>query len=117
MESLPEKTLCYRYARYVLIAMGLGILCLLGVVLKWEIPRDLLTWLRPHQREQLRYVLRFAGVALLIVGLHIWLLRLRCPTCGRGFAMPWWRRDEMHFCSRCGSRISFADEAEESDGK
>ena len=38
-----------------------------------------------------------------------WVRNLRCPYCGRGYAMPWWRKGEKHFCDRCGREIVFDD--------
>lgn len=110
MGPLENKTLCRRYARYVIVSMVLGMLC---IVMKWELPRGLVPWLRPHQWDRLEDVFRLAGGALLLSGLFIWLHELRCPYCRRGIAMPWWRGDETYFCCRCGRKLVFDDMPED----
>ena len=106
MGPLDDRTICRRYARYVIISLVLGIVCW---VLKWNPPQELLLWLRPHQRELFGDILHFAGSVLLISGLFVWRHNLRCPYCGMGFVMPWWSGTERHYCSRCGKEIVFDD--------
>ena len=53
--------------------------------------------------------LRITEIVLLVNGGIQWVRNLRCPYCGRGYAMPWWRKGEKHFCDRCGREIVFDD--------
>ena len=85
------KPLSRAFARLVLLFFALGIFFLA------------VNELIPYR------TLRITGIVLLVNGGIQWVRNLRCPYCGRGYAMPWWRKGEKHFCDRCGREIVFDD--------
>ena len=59
----------------------------------------------------IKNTLRITGIVLLVNGGIQWVRNLRCPYCGRGYAMQWWRKGDTNFRERCGREIVF-DETE-----
>ena len=103
------KPLSRAFARLVLLFFALGIFFLaVNELIPYRSPG------RPvpgdgHGPIGSKNTLRITGIVLLVNGGIQWVRNLRCPYCGRGYAMPWWRKGEKHFCDRCGREIVFDD--------
>ena len=99
------KPLSRAFARLVLLFFALGIFFLaVNELIPYRTLGD--RYRVMDTAYWIKNTLRITGIVLLVNGGIQWV---RCPYCGRGYAMPWWRKGEKHFCDRCGREIVFDD--------
>ena len=102
------KPLSRAFARLVLLFFALGIFFLaVNELIPYRTLGD--RYRVMDTAYWIKNTLRITGIVLLVNGGIQWVRNLRCPYCGRGYAMPWWRKGEKHFCDRCGREIVFDD--------
>ena len=95
------KPLSRAFARLVLLFFALGIFFLaVNELIPYRTLGD--RYRVMDTAYWIKNTLRITGIVLLVNGGIQWVRNLRCPYCGRGYAMPWWRKGEKHFCDRCG---------------
>ena len=54
----------------------------------------------------IKNTLRITGIVLLVNGGIQWVRNLRCPYCGRGYAMPWWRKGKSTSVTGAAGKLS-----------
>ena len=102
------KPLSRAFARLVLLFFALGIFFLaVNELIPYRTLGD--RYRVMDTAYWIKNTLRITGIVLLVNGGIQWVRNLRCPYCGRGYAMPWWRKGEKHVCDRCGREIVFDD--------
>lgn len=100
---MEEKRLRRRWARVsiVLVISGAGCI-LLGLLLG----RAVYPW-------KWTGGLIILGSVLLVAALMVKYTSLRCPSCGKGAAMPLWNPGKRFYCPCCGKPFLFDDEPDE----
>ena len=102
------KPLSRAFARLVLLFFALGIFFLaVNELIPYRTLGD--RYRVMDTAYWIKNTLRITGIVLLVNGGIQWVRNLRCPYCGRGYAIHGGGRGKSTSCDRCGREIVFDD--------
>jgi len=77
---------------YARVSLVLFVLILVSILLCWIF----------SSHYTLPVIFACLAVLLFFIALVIRILKLKCPSCGKGYATPQWSKSGTWYCPRCG---------------